>query len=83
MEDERRSIAALWKTTEKTTQVVQAGNRDQVIQKLKKLGSTARSETERLRKDEVTLQLIEKIKKAEEEDARNLAEVKKEPIIVE
>ena len=51
IEDQKKAMLALRKNTEEISQVVQAGNLDQVIQKSQELGSNVVTETEKIGTD--------------------------------
>ena len=72
-------MADLRKNTKEIVDVVQAGNLKEVIEKSK----TPVNSEENKGKDEATLRLIEHIRKADAEEAMQLAEVKYEPITEE
>ena len=75
------TLTYLRKNTKEIADVVHAGNLKEVIEKSKKPISNEVTDEEKKGKDEATLRIIEKIKKAEADKVKLLAEVKQEPII--
>ena len=83
IQDEQRTLTGFRKKTEEITRAIQVVILEGIIHKSKELNIKEVKEDEKKGKGEVTLRLIEQIRRAGEEDVKQLAEIKHESFIEE